>query len=755
MAAVEPTKEIDPRERELRVAARDGDMETVQRLVVSKVNVKAFGAVNKKTALHLAAENDHNVIVFYLLQVGGADPLQGDKDNKTAFMLATDRGHKHTVELLAKYMPGELKKIRERTLRVAARDGVLTEVLARVAARDIDINACDVEDQKTALHLAAQNNRSDIVSILLAAGADPSPRDKNQKTAMMLASEAGHQETLAVFKNPPVPLKPSEEKEIDENLVLEGYNPQRASFDKIKTITGKLKNLTVKEWESIKAIQARYWAEDCPRIAATLQVKLFGQIKAARGRELPEEDRARFQTAFQLYEIVNEVIQPTVNGILQLSHDILNDKLTDFMLGFIVHTVYATCIKAKKQFEIAKNAILDEIKNLVKNKDPYINKKVEKSIQKKLTELSDIFVTKILRVIQAEFYAILGKPKGYLEFIERYFPDLGSLQLLSYESFEACSATARVGNHKPGIDIQNKILDLLEQYFEDCNSEIIALFKSKGEDNADPSAWMDLRDVRYNLEVFDPELGPSMRSYPQAILLQYFLRGKRLIIATRDFVPSEPGSDVAHLLQQFKAEKGTFSKSLNLKTPPPDWESVHAKDRKAKKILEAKEREERKAQQSTEQLRAFKLKQQQLADEKEQGEKAEIANAMIKNLAAADKEMLNLAESILQGKVEVEVSFFCKLILLLKIPGSEVIKDPTHRVPGNKLTLHHKPHFQAFVIHMRHGRDEDDLVPSEGIKKLIALLNTFGITKDNLRSKVEESQRVSKCKPVRAHSTQT
>ena len=51
---------------------------------------------------------------------------------------------------------------------------------------DIDINAQNIED-RTALHKAAYNGHSEIIKVLLAAGADPRKKDINSNKAIVYA----------------------------------------------------------------------------------------------------------------------------------------------------------------------------------------------------------------------------------------------------------------------------------------------------------------------------------------------------------------------------------------------------------------------------------------------------------------------------------------------------------------------------------------------------------------------------------------
>ena len=140
-----------------------------------------FGAdINKQnglgnTALYLAAENDNLVLVEFLVkekgaQIDGDEPgdKSGDKPGVTPIMIAAIKGH--------------------------------TEIVRFLMQADASLKNRD-ENDHTILHLAAMNNRHEVLAVLadkneeLVAKLAKMPNNM-ENTALHLAAQAGHLETV-------------------------------------------------------------------------------------------------------------------------------------------------------------------------------------------------------------------------------------------------------------------------------------------------------------------------------------------------------------------------------------------------------------------------------------------------------------------------------------------------------------------------------------------------------------------------------
>ncbi|GAB1312345.1 Heterokaryon incompatibility domain-containing protein [Madurella fahalii] len=145
-----------------------------------------------QTVLHIAAEKGFGEIV-QILDEHDADPhARNDHQKQKAWFLAAEAGHHQIVRLLLKrevdFNP-QSQKIEELFLRMADKGFVLMVKLLL----DNHVNK-DATDQlgRTALGLAAEKEREDVVEHLLRGEAKPSVPDANLQTPLLWAAKSGN-----------------------------------------------------------------------------------------------------------------------------------------------------------------------------------------------------------------------------------------------------------------------------------------------------------------------------------------------------------------------------------------------------------------------------------------------------------------------------------------------------------------------------------------------------------------------------------
>lgn len=215
-------------EERLRQAASAGDRESVVEAIGEGVEVDA-PSHSGGTALMYAAYGDHADVVAYLLEVG-ADPDLGDRfrdpainwaaysgasaaveallkggadatittHHGDALAIAMRRGFPEIVETLVRHTQVETG---DTALHAAARAGNLAKLEQLLSAEGF---AIDAENRigYTALMDAAREGHSDIVTFLLAAGADPQHRGNELgmgMTALHLAADRDRAETARIL----------------------------------------------------------------------------------------------------------------------------------------------------------------------------------------------------------------------------------------------------------------------------------------------------------------------------------------------------------------------------------------------------------------------------------------------------------------------------------------------------------------------------------------------------------------------------
>ena len=167
----------------LQEACRGGQLEVVERLVMSKVDINAAPASTcNRTALQAAAQCGHGEIVRKLLTIGvNVNAVPGSGNGRSAIQAAAEHGQLDILKIL---------------LSVKA-----------------DVNASASEEGCTALQAAAKNGHSEAVEMLLAANAfvDTAPAQLGGRTALQAAAEGGHIDVVQTLlkKNPDINAPPA------------------------------------------------------------------------------------------------------------------------------------------------------------------------------------------------------------------------------------------------------------------------------------------------------------------------------------------------------------------------------------------------------------------------------------------------------------------------------------------------------------------------------------------------------------------
>ena len=140
-------------------------------------------------------ENDSATVSDLLKR--GMDVDSVDPAGNTLLIIASRNGNEQMVEMLLRHHASPLKinKYGDSALMLAALKGHLDIVTALVAA-GAEMNP---DDGWTALIYAAFEGHSEVVRFLLDKGADIDAQAPNGATALMFAARNGHRETVALL----------------------------------------------------------------------------------------------------------------------------------------------------------------------------------------------------------------------------------------------------------------------------------------------------------------------------------------------------------------------------------------------------------------------------------------------------------------------------------------------------------------------------------------------------------------------------
>ena len=152
------------------------------------------------TPLMIASQNGHKDTVDLLIDAK-ADVNVQNNNGATALYVASQNGHSEVVSILLKANadPSIAKSDSCTPLMITSYNGHKDTVDLLIEAKaDVDVQK---NDGATALYLASQNGHSEVVSILLKANADPSIAKSGSWTPLMIASQKGHKDTVDLLIN--------------------------------------------------------------------------------------------------------------------------------------------------------------------------------------------------------------------------------------------------------------------------------------------------------------------------------------------------------------------------------------------------------------------------------------------------------------------------------------------------------------------------------------------------------------------------
>ena len=152
------------------------------------------------TALHIAALRGLSSITELLMKEG-LDPSQPNAAGETPVYIASQEGHAEIITLLKKKNPELLKTkdLKGNTIITAAVINMRDELLDFLIKEVPDLINEQNHDGKTALMYASEYGGTEMVKSLLNAGADSSIKDKEKKTAVLLAKEWEHKEIIKLL----------------------------------------------------------------------------------------------------------------------------------------------------------------------------------------------------------------------------------------------------------------------------------------------------------------------------------------------------------------------------------------------------------------------------------------------------------------------------------------------------------------------------------------------------------------------------
>ena len=181
-------------------AARDGNEEIIQKLLVSGADIKASHTTTLRHALSEAAMQDHPKIVDLLIKEGC--PLEHcDAEGYTALQYACQKGHLSVAKsLITNGASIDAPGPQGQTALHLAMHVPHQNVVMLLIQHKANVNARDATS-RTPLHIGASQGNVAMCSYLLNEGAQLDSREVQSKTSLQLACEAGHYDLVQMMLN--------------------------------------------------------------------------------------------------------------------------------------------------------------------------------------------------------------------------------------------------------------------------------------------------------------------------------------------------------------------------------------------------------------------------------------------------------------------------------------------------------------------------------------------------------------------------
>jgi ankyrin repeat protein len=189
---------ISDADMELIEAARNGDSESVARLVMESVDVN-FAEQDGTTALHWAAHRNDMGIADLLLVAEADVDVSNDYGVSPVYLACTNRSGEMVRKLLdAGADPNATLWNGESVLMNCARTGA-ADAIAALIEKGARLDAREQKKGQTALMWAAAEGHGDAVELLVKAGADIKARSQGGFTPLLYAARSGDLKSAQVL----------------------------------------------------------------------------------------------------------------------------------------------------------------------------------------------------------------------------------------------------------------------------------------------------------------------------------------------------------------------------------------------------------------------------------------------------------------------------------------------------------------------------------------------------------------------------
>lgn len=169
--------------------------------IICDLSEETIERIVSKNRLYYQASSDADIAEREAIDHIGTQMFLASKDE--SYPMVEEALSEDEINALISKVPDPNRKDHGDPLLNIAVKCQLESVARCLLERGVDVNARDVFDGRTALHVAAEAGNVPFVQLLLSFGADAGARDKSGNTPLMLADPKAHPDLAALLNDKP------------------------------------------------------------------------------------------------------------------------------------------------------------------------------------------------------------------------------------------------------------------------------------------------------------------------------------------------------------------------------------------------------------------------------------------------------------------------------------------------------------------------------------------------------------------------
>jgi hypothetical protein len=460
--------------------------------------------------------------------------------------------------------PNVVDEENELALRNAAKDGLL-ETVRQLITQGVNVNATGKgKTNRTALHWAAKYKHADVCEELLKAGAKPSliVKDSDKKTPLQLASLEKNNDAVIAVLLKWSGLKNEDLKKITETVQTthEGTVFDEDAVFKTTKVRAAIHGLKKQALSAITEI--RHFSEAYSRLIQSLEInikkilckELFERHRNNTNLTLTKEEEKTLNEEFSKQFSIFTLVKRHVEYLERLCKliDVPNYIDTNVISFFIQYIIF------KRDLSAFADKLEERLKKYINDKN--LRKKCKKNIDK-LLEIAEENLKKAITSMELGFAALLENPKGFIDFIDKYFPSTVLDHVDSYAIIkQAQDETDREAQQEDAIaSLQQKFKDLTQSSEkapqENFNTIVNNILSGNAPTEITDAVYLMFNKTKNNFKERKAKTLPCIEAYFKDLWKQFedlIIHKKEAILKYNVVLKGKLGDDPKKIVENFK-----------------------------------------------------------------------------------------------------------------------------------------------------------------------------------------------------------